>query len=130
MIYVAPQELHETWSLVKAGLEEVARKIDADWMPEDVYSALKAGVSTLHLGYNNEEYEGFLVLTPTPDYDGMTLFIWCAYSATDNNVLERYWEELEQMGRNIKAKRIRFHSPRKGWAKRFKPVATIYEKEL
>ena len=130
MIYIPPTELHAHWDLIKPGLETIRQKIDGDWIPEDVYSALRAGTSTLHLGYNDDEYEGFIVLTPTPDYDGMTLFVWCVYSPTDSNVLERYWHELEQMGRNINAKKIRFYSPRKGWSKMFKPVTTIYEKEI
>lgn len=130
MIYVSPQELHDTWPLIKPGLEEVIKKIDAEWIAEDVYSALQSGTSTLHLGYNSDEYEGFIVLTPTPDYEGTTLFIWCVYSPTNTNVLERYWPDIEQMARKISARKVRFSSPRKGWAKMFKCVTMIYEKEI
>lgn len=130
MIYVSPLELHETWPLIKPGLEIVIKKSKADWIPEDVYSALQTGNSTLHLLYNVDEYEGFVVLTPTKGYAGMTLFVWCAYSPTNTDVVSRYYPDIEKIARNIFAKKVRFASTRKGWSKMFTPVTTIYERKV
>jgi hypothetical protein len=123
MKYIAPVDLHEYWTHVKEGLEEVKKRSHADWIPEDIYAALQAGHSTLHVNG-----EGFVVLTPRKDFDGMTLFVWVAYGEGD--VFEKYLPELEMMARQINAKRIRFESSRKGWGKRYKYVTSIYEKEL
>jgi len=130
LIHVPVERLHEDWPLIKEGLEKIIEKIKPDWIPEDVYHALRSNVSTVHLGYNGDEYEGFIVLTPTPDYDGVVLFIWCVYSPSRTNVLETYYEEVVQMARKIGAKKLRFASPRKGWSRMFEPVTTIYEREV
>ena len=129
MIYVPPQDLHSTWNVIKPGLEQILKKMPSEWIPEDVYSALQAGTSTLHLCYDSDSYEGFVVLTPMSDYDGMTLFIWCGYSHC-GNAIEKYFPEIEDLARTMNAKRIRFASPRKGWAKTFSPKTVIYEKEV
>ena len=123
MIYVSPVDLHKYWPEVKHGLENVLKKSNGDWIPEDVYTAIKNNTSTLHL-----VDEGFVVLTPKNDYDGVTLFVWVAYG--HGVVWEKYRPEIELMARQIKAKRIRFESSRKGWGKRYKYVTSIYEKEL
>lgn len=122
MIYVPSGDIHKHWRSIKTGLQKVLKKSPSNWIPEDVYSALRAGTSTLHL-----VDEGFLVLTPKQDYDGMTLFVWIAYGEGD--VFEKYMPELEVMARQINARRIRFESTR-DWSKRFRYVTTVYEKEL
>ena len=130
MIYVSPIELHEIWPTIRPGLEIVIKKSKADWIPEDVYSALQNGTSTLHLAYGEDEYEGFVVLTPTKDYTGPTLYIWCAYSPTNTNVVGRHYPDIEKMAQDMFAKKVRFASTRKGWSKMFKPVTTIYERKV
>ena len=123
MIHVPPSDLHRHWQYVKEGLKKVKQKSYSNWIPEDVYSALRNGTSTLHL-FNG----GFLVLTPQNDFDGVTLFVWIAYGEGD--VWKKHAPEVEQMAKNMNAKRIRFHSSRDGWGRRYKKVASIYEKEL
>ena len=78
MRYVPPAELHSVWSAVKAGLEDVKAKCPQPWIPEDVYSAIKAGISELHF-----DPEGFAVLTPSADpFSGERyLLIWIAYAS-------------------------------------------------
>ena len=122
MKYVDPVNLHEHWPDVRKGLESILQRHPQDWIPEDVYSAVQAGTSTLHLFD-----EGFVVLTPLKDYGGMTLFIWIAYGQGD--VYESWMPQIEDMARKINAKRIRFKSSRK-WGKRFDYVTSIYERKL
>jgi hypothetical protein len=125
LISIHPAELHDVWPWVQEGLLKVKKKTQADWIPEDVYSAIRNGTSTLHLGNQDE---GFLVLTPRNDWDCKTLFIWIAYG--EGNVYEKYLPEIEQIAKSINARRIRFESSRKGWGKRFDYVTSIFEKEL
>lgn len=125
MIYVPPHEIKDTWPMVRKGLERIIEKISPDWIPEDVYMALMCGSSTLHLCYTEDEYDGFLVLTPVKDYGQSVLFIWCAYGKAKNHM-----DEIKEIARQIGAKKIRFASPRKGLSKRYRPITTIYEEEV
>ena len=129
LTYINPAELHDYWPLVKEGLEAVRNRVSDTWIAEDVYAALRSGVSTLHIGYDGEDYDGFVVLSQMQDYDGPKLFIWIAYGK-GKNVVERYMAEIEKMARKINARKIRVSSTRKGWSKYFTPITTIYEKEV
>jgi len=123
MIYVPPAELHRCWGFVKKGLNRVLSKSQGNWIPEDVYTALRNGTSTLHL------FEGgFVVLTPKNDFDGVTLFVWIAYGK--GNVYEEQMPKLREIAKHMKARRIRFESSRPGWERRFKYVTTVYEEEI
>ena len=129
LTHIPASDLHDVWGIVRPGLVEIINNISPDWIPEDVYAALRSGTSTLHVGYDCGEYDGFVVVTPTPEYYGICLFVWCAYSnGTDG--ITKYLAEIEEMARTIKAKRIRFASPRKGFSRLFREVTTVYEKEL
>ena len=130
-VLVDPNELHDVWPLVKKGLDRIIRKIRPDWIAEDVYSALKAGTSGLHLGYEGDEYEGFVVLTPSTDFDGRILFVWAAYSPRSADTIEKYWPFIRDIATKSGSKKVRFASPREGFKKSsFTPVTTIYEKEV
>jgi hypothetical protein len=129
LTYVNPQELHDYWPLVLDGLKVVQGNSSDGWIPEDVYTCIRNNTSTLHIGYEGDEYVGFVVLTPTPNFDGMRLNVWCAYSV-GQNVVEKFLPEIKKMARNIGAKMVTFGSPRKGWAKRFKELTTIYYEEV
>ena len=123
MRYVDPINLHDLWPEVREGLSKVRIKSHGDWIPEDIYAAIRAGHSNLYL-----VDEGFVVITPRKDFDGITLFVWIAYGLGE--VFDKYLPHMEEMGRAIGAKRIRFESSRNGWSKRFKYVTSIYEKEI
>ena len=130
MIYVKPQELQEVWNLVKEGLEKINNKISDNWIPEDVYYSIKSGESSLYLFYDNDNYEGFTVLTINQSYNYPILFIWCFYSNSFTNAPTKYWPEIQEVAHNIGAKKIQFNSPRKGWEKMFKKISIIYEGEV
>ena len=134
LIYVQPSELHGYWGYVQPRLEIVARKSKARWIPEDIYHAVRSGASTLHIGEVGDIYVGFVVLTPSVDFDAQTLTVWALYSEKNHDVIELYDAEIVRFARKIKAKRLRFTSPRK-WEKRLRPygyhpVAQCYEREM
>lgn len=135
LTFVPPNELHDYWDLVKPGLEIVRQKSSDGWLCEDVYTELRAGRSTLHIGDVEGDYAGFVVLTPTQGYDSMRLFIWAAYNATDKDMIKEFLPELKSMAKKIKAKKLTFSSCRKGWDKRmaqygFEPTFTRYDLEI
>jgi hypothetical protein len=41
LIEVKPETLHAHWPFIKTGLEDICRRIACDWIPNDVYSALR-----------------------------------------------------------------------------------------
>jgi hypothetical protein len=132
LILVKPDELQDYWGLVRPGIEAVRSRSDG-WLVEDVYCAVKLGASSLHIGYLDAEYAGFIVLTPQRLHNGLILEIWCCYAEIDG-ALDAFHEQLEGIGRSIGARAIRFGSWRKGMLKMrrfgYKPTHTVYEKEL
>ena len=134
-IHVPPGELHQEWPRIRQGLEKVAKFGDA-WIPEDVYTCIKAGTAYLHLIYDGEDYLGFVVTTPVQDYQGSTLHVWAIYSEGQNQAAhEAMFNQLDEWAMNINANRITFHTPRKGWERvgekyGFKPTQVIFEKKV
>lgn len=135
--YIKPADLHTYWTLIRPGLEYVKSVADDGWIPEDVYSALKANTATLHIGQDEAgEYLGFVVLSLVPHWDGQEMNVWVAYSAvTDKQPILMWQEQIWQMARKAGAKRIVFSSPRKGWEKvapaiGFRPYTTVYKCEV
>jgi hypothetical protein len=135
LVFVHPTELQAFWDYVRPRLEIVSRRSKARWIPEDIYHALKAQTATLHIGEIGDEYVGLVVLAPSLDFDGQTLTIWACYSEENHDVIELYEPEIVGFAKRIKAKRLVFNSPRKGWGRRLKPhgyrpVSQCYEKEV
>src|SRR5262249_1265780 len=64
---VHPVELHAWWPLVRPGLERVRKRAGASWLCEDIYSAVRTGGATMHVGYIDQLYAGVLVLTVNAD---------------------------------------------------------------
>jgi hypothetical protein len=132
---IVPQDkLQEAWITVRPGLTRVRERTAPRWIEEDVYAELRAGRSTLHLGYVDGVYVGFTVLTPSQTFDGMVLHIWCAHNASSYDVISLFTPELERLGRSIGARHLTFWSPRK-WDRKIAPVGfkanqTEYVKEL
>lgn len=110
--------------MVKIGLE----KIEADYLPEDLYYSLKIGSSTLHLADMDGEYGGFVVLTPLKTLSGQALHITAAYSTSIRKLTE-YIPEIVQMARGIGAREITLGSTR-NWEKYFSYKTTIYSMKV
>lgn len=130
LVAVHPAALRDWWPTILPGLE-ACRKRGVTWIPEDVYHALRAGLSSLHVGLIDGEYAGFLVLTAQQDYDGAQLFVWCCYAKTEADPIALYIDDLKELARAAGTKRIVFGSTRK-WERRLaeygaKPLTAFYE---
>lgn len=132
---IVSERLHEVWPQILPGLERVREHTDGYWLPEDVYHAIRAGSSTLHLGYIDDAYVGFLVLTLIQHFDGRVIHVWCAYSNGEcDDIVMRTLPELEAHARKENAKRLTMWSERR-WDRKlkpfgFEPTHTEYVKEL
>jgi hypothetical protein len=117
-VLVEPRDLTQYWPLVKAGVEKVAERGSDGWLPEDVYMALKQGVSLLYVGFVDRYYVGFVVVTPAAGWSGPQLHLWLLYNRGERDVLETFLPDLIEIAKARGAQRITMSSPRKGWERR------------
>ena len=102
----------------------------------DDHVAIKAGAAHLHLALVDGEYAGFVVAQPQQAPDVPVLHLWALYAEDGNRDHFVGWlDQIDDWARNVKAKRITFHSPRKGWEKLgqrlgFNPAMTIFERAV
>ena len=133
--WVPPDDVGDVWDTVRDGLDEVARYGD-HWRTEDVYMALRQGQTNLHIARVDGHYAGFVVATPARGYDGPTLHVWAVYAVPGFPKLHAAcFEQLRRWAADMRAKRITFTSPRKGWERLgerfgFVPGLTIFECEV
>jgi hypothetical protein len=136
LIQVAPAELHAWWPLVRPGLERVRKKARASWLCEDIYSAVRSGGATMHVGYIDQRYAGVLVLTVNTDpfTAERSLLIWAAYTCHPL-ALEHGLADLNALAARAGLRKLIFHSPRRGWSRRlahngFRITEMKFEREL
>lgn len=112
---------------MRDGLWEVKDKCNESWLPEDIYTAIKTGSAFLYA----IEDKGFAVFQKHADVDGPVLFVWIL-SGRLMAYKDQLYTEIDELARGINARRIRWHSPRKFWARNGygKMKTTIYEREL
>jgi len=134
--YIPIEDIKAAYSNIEKDLKRVTQKSYADWIPADVYAALREGSSELYMAYTKDYYSGFLVLSVINDAGGeKTLYIWVAYSRPGYNNMEAGMEFLERLVQNTSITGMEFHSDRSGWSRAanthgFKAVTTVYKKEL
>lgn len=103
------------------------QRFKSDWLPEDIYAALK-NPATFTVAYLVDG--GFLIATRQIHNCGPVLFVWTLYAPLKLR-REELQREVDLLARNVGAKKIRMHSPRKGWARwGYKPVEIVYEREV
>ena len=61
--HIPLEDIRAAYTNIESDLYEVTKKSHADWIPADVYSALRNGSADLYVVYKDEEYAGFLVTT-------------------------------------------------------------------
>lgn len=124
------------WDRVRAGLLEVKKATSDDWLPEDVYMALRTGAASLYIGVGPAgEYLGFIVLRLVQTFHGSKVEIWAAHSATTAPAMRTFWPHIKAVARNAGAGLISFSSAREEWAAGarrlgFKPAQVNYEFSL
>ena len=130
---LAPDEVYASWGWIRNGLLAVLAKNDkAGFIPEDVYLRLRSGTAWAYTV--GEDEIGFVILTQEHDPDGLVLFIWSLWLEPGSGapVEDGIYGALEDLARNIKARRIRMHSSRKGWERSgfFDRICVVYEHEV
>ena len=126
---VPPSELHDYWAWVRKGLEKIKETARDEWLPEDVYTAIRNDAAQL---YVTDNHDGFVVVNLLSGYDGgREMHVWCAYGESVD--LTKESDVLDQVAEGLGCKRITFFSARKGWAKNrigYEEVHTLYRKVI
>lgn len=118
--YVNPLQLSKVWHIVKPGIEEILDDLNKDlenelWTPEDVYTSIKTGESTLWMSD-----EGFLVSQVQSDrYTGTKkFFLWIGYSfSPTSDIIITNVSQVEGIAKHLGCEIIVFNTSRDGFRK-------------
>lgn len=126
---VPPAGVRQAWPMILSSLKAVMDTGPVEWIPEDVYHALRAGEAACHIATDANGYAGCMVTQRVIDpYSGVqSLHVWIAHNAADADVIEGGMELLRTMAKKGGFQRITFGSARPGWAKRFQILSATYE---
>jgi hypothetical protein len=129
---VNASNLRSVWPEVRASLDAVQAKSPEDWIPEDIYHAIKTGSAALHLAKEGGQLAGVLVTTVTfAEFSGRKfLHVWVAHNLAGTDVIEAGIDMLKAMARAAGAEMITFGSKRAGWKSRYQTVTATYGIEL
>jgi hypothetical protein len=119
LVQVNPVELHAWWPLVRPGLERVRTKARASWLNEDIYTAVRTGRATMHVGYIDQSYAGVLVLAINADpfTAEKSLLLWAVYTCHPM-AIGCGLADVKAMAAQAGVRKLTFHSPRRGWNRR------------
>lgn len=133
---IEPKDLSFEWDRVREGLCVVQNTTSDDWLPEDIYMAIRSNNAALYVGEDQHgDYLGFVILQVLPMFHGSKLHIWCAHSATKRPLMRLVFPEIQELGRKVGAKKITFSSSREEWETAcrwlgMKPAQVTYESDL
>lgn len=123
---IAPENIASVWPWVRPGIQKIIDKTHETFLPEDVYIHLKN--KTAHLYVVDDA--GFVVFELLLDKDNSrTLHIWLIWGKYKEIYLSVF-DEIDKLAKHVGAKRIRWISPRKGWARVAKLSRYVYEREV
>lgn len=135
-IELKQEQAHQYWPFIKPGLEHIKQRIpDADWLPEDIFTAFKNQWTNICLVRRGTRDLGFAVYQRQlrPFSNIPDIFIQAAWFLNlkdrqpGDNIVECIFAGLRYLKTvgmsSYGAKRIIWMSPRKGWERKygFKP---------
>lgn len=110
---IAPADLHQHWDSIRVGLEYVRAKTAPEWIPEDIYFAVRRGAATLFVA---DECDGFLVAQKQERAYGYCLLVWVVYAPGEREQWSpMVYPDIERIARSENCRLIEMHSPRKAW---------------
>lgn len=117
---VVPAVVNVIWETVEDDLKACIEHDFHDVRIEDVYTALRVGAARLHMGYVRKQYVGCLVTQEIVDpYSGVPmLHLWLVHGQLRG---EQGLPYVEELAREIGAKRITFSAPRESYARWARP---------
>ena len=129
-------DLQFVYENIEEKLRYIIKKSYSDWVPADVYVALKNKEADLYIGYEKDKNVGFIVTSTQQNHGGgPTLYVWAAYQDPKCNYSKDGFELLDGLAEQLKADNIEFQTSRKGWSKvapkyGYKLTSYVYKKEI
>ena len=121
---------------IEEKLRYIVKKSYSDWVPADIYVALKNKEADLYIGYEKDKNVGFLVTSTQQNHGGgPTLYVWAAYQDPKCDYSKDGFDLLDRLANQLHADNIEFQTSRKGWSKvapkhGYELVSYVYRKEL
>lgn len=132
MAKIRQEDIREKWETVKPALEEIKRRFNAPWRPEDIYAECVYGEARLYS--SEEDPDKFAVVKINVDKytKERSLFVWVAWGGKDRHVQEKYMEDFAELAIANNASRIEMRSPRRGFARMGWKISSMvtYFKEI
>ena len=127
---VRPTELHSVWPFLERGLSDIVCKIEPDWIPADVYGAIRAEVATAVIVTRAERRLGFGIWhkQERPWSHKLDIFVWAVWAIplreripSDNlpEVMYRGIQYLYGVKAALGANAVIMVSSRKGFARHY-----------
>ena len=129
-------EIRYAYETIESDLHVIRKKSYSDWIPADIYLALRNSNATLYMFYKEDIYIGFIICSMIADPGGEpTLFVWATYQKPEYNYNKVGFTFLDNLALEKNVKVIEFHTSRPGWAKTatangFKLTSYVYKKEV
>ena len=129
-------EIRYAYETIESDLQVIRKKSYSDWIPADVYLALRNSNATLYMFYKEDIYIGFIICSMIADPGGEpTLFVWATYQKPEYNYNKVGFTFLDKLALEKNVKVIEFHTSRPRWAKTatangFKLTSYVYKKEV
>ena len=81
IVRVEPADLHSVWDFVGRGVDAIIKKIEPDFIREDVYTSIKVGGSTLWIATQGDRRLGWFngYFQRTPFSNRLEFFLWCVW---------------------------------------------------
>lgn len=129
-------EIRYAYERIESDQHVIRNKSYSDWIPADIYLALRNKNATLYMFYETDKYVGFVICSLISDPGGEpTLFIWASYQKPEYNYREVGFTFLDKLALEKNVKTLEFHTSRPGWARvarkhGFELTSYVYKKEL
>jgi len=130
---IKPQFVRSHWPFVRKGAEAIAAKNPVDWIPEDLYCAVRYQTAELVIITRNRAYVGFFVACVHEQlFIGIKQYmIWAFWRDPEAHVAKAdRWttiDALKKRAQDIGCSEIAIGSLRKGWlAYGFQPDHILY----
>ena len=133
---IAEDDLQFVYEDIEEKLRYIIKKSYSDWVPADIYVALKNKEADLYIGYEKDKNVGFLITSTQQNHGGgPTLYVWAAYQDPKCDYSKDGFDLLDRLANQLHADNIEFQTSRKGWSKvapkhGYELVSYVYRKEL
>tara|TARA_Y100000361_G_scaffold77216_1_gene68335 strand:+ start:352 stop:774 length:423 start_codon:yes stop_codon:yes gene_type:complete len=129
-------DLQFVYGYLEEKLKYITEKSYSDWVPADVYVALKTKEADLYIAYEKDKDVGFMVTATQQNHGSKpTLYVWAAYQDPKYGYTKNGFDLLEKLAEELQADNIEFQTSRKGWSKiapkyGYKLVSYVYRKDM